>query len=84
MAAKIIDGVRVSASIREECKARVTKLAVRGVTPGSAVILVGTNPASLVYVRNKIRACADVGIRSFLYLISNERQPGSSGEPGCA
>ena len=67
MAAKIIDGVKVSAGIREECKTRVTKLAAHGVTPGLAVILVGTNPASLVYVRNKIRACADVGIRSFQY-----------------
>ena len=75
MAAKIIDGVRVSASIREECKARVTKLAVRGVTPGLAVILVGTNPASLVYVRNKIRACADVGIRSFLYEFQMDTDP---------
>jgi methylenetetrahydrofolate dehydrogenase (NADP+)/methenyltetrahydrofolate cyclohydrolase len=62
--AKIIDGVAVSAKIREECKTRVADLAKRGVRPGLAVILVGANPASQVYVRNKIRACADVGIYS--------------------
>jgi methylenetetrahydrofolate dehydrogenase (NADP+)/methenyltetrahydrofolate cyclohydrolase len=75
MAAKIIDGVRTSAVIREECKARVAALAERGVTPGLAVILVGSNAASAVYVRNKIRACADVGIRSFKYEFSADVDP---------
>src|ERR1700742_782621 len=66
MAAKIIDGKQVAASIRLECKARVTALRERtGVTPGLAVILVGNNPASAVYVGSKIKACAEVGIRSF-------------------
>lgn len=78
MSAKIIDGVRVSAGIRAECKTRVTKLAVRDVTPGLAVILVGTNPASLVYVRNKVRACADVGIRSFQYEFPVDAAPGAA------
>jgi methylenetetrahydrofolate dehydrogenase (NADP+)/methenyltetrahydrofolate cyclohydrolase len=45
----------------------VAQLAKRGVVPGLAVILVGSDPASLVYVRNKIRACAEVGIRSFRF-----------------
>lgn len=65
--AKIIDGVAVGASIRAELKQRVAALAARGVQPGLAVILVGNNPASAVYVRNKIRACAEVGIKSVRY-----------------
>ena len=67
MAAKIIDGKQVAAGIRAACKERVAELAARGVVPGLAVVLVGDDPASAVYVRNKIRACADVGIRSFRY-----------------
>ena len=66
MAAKIIDGKKVAASIRLECKARVASLrAATGVIPGLAVILVGDNPASALYVGNKVRACAEVGIQSF-------------------
>ena len=66
MTAKIIDGRQVAASIRLECKARVADLRARtGVTPGLAVILVGNNPASAVYVGSKIKACAEAGIRSF-------------------
>jgi methylenetetrahydrofolate dehydrogenase (NADP+)/methenyltetrahydrofolate cyclohydrolase len=66
MAAKIIDGKQVAASIRLECKARVADLRAKtGMTPGLAVILVGDNPASAVYVASKIKACAEAGIRSF-------------------
>jgi methylenetetrahydrofolate dehydrogenase (NADP+) / methenyltetrahydrofolate cyclohydrolase len=65
--AKIIDGIAIGAVIRAECKARVAALAARGLQPGLAVILVGNNPASAVYVRNKVRACAEVGIRSVRY-----------------
>jgi methylenetetrahydrofolate dehydrogenase (NADP+) / methenyltetrahydrofolate cyclohydrolase len=67
LSAKIIDGHAVAASIRAECKQRVAVLAARGIQPGLAVILVGNNPASAVYVRNKVRACSDVGIRSVRY-----------------
>jgi methylenetetrahydrofolate dehydrogenase (NADP+) / methenyltetrahydrofolate cyclohydrolase len=67
LSAKIIDGHAVAASIRAECKQRVAALAARGIQPGLAVILVGDNPASAVYVRNKVRACAEVGIRSVRY-----------------
>jgi len=67
MAAKIIDGKQISAGIRAGCKVRVAELAARGIVPGLAVVLVGADPASAVYVRNKIRACADVGIRSFRF-----------------
>jgi methylenetetrahydrofolate dehydrogenase (NADP+) / methenyltetrahydrofolate cyclohydrolase len=67
LGAKIIDGVAIGGKIRAECKKRVAALAVRGVKPGLAVILVGTNAASAVYVRNKVRACSEVGIRSVRY-----------------
>jgi methylenetetrahydrofolate dehydrogenase (NADP+)/methenyltetrahydrofolate cyclohydrolase len=62
--AKIIDGKAVAAAIRAECKTRVAALKQQGIAPGLAVILVGADPASAVYVRNKIRACEEVGIRS--------------------
>jgi methylenetetrahydrofolate dehydrogenase (NADP+)/methenyltetrahydrofolate cyclohydrolase len=67
MSAKIIDGNAVSAQIRGELKARVRTLSSKSVVPGLAVIVVGSDPASAVYVRNKIRACAEVGIQSFRY-----------------
>ena len=61
MTAKIIDGKAVAAEMRAECRERTRQLSERfGVVPGLAVVLVGENPASLVYVRNKVRACADV------------------------
>jgi methylenetetrahydrofolate dehydrogenase (NADP+)/methenyltetrahydrofolate cyclohydrolase len=67
MTAKIIDGVAISATIRADIRNRVDALSKRGIVPGLAVIMVGANPASAVYVRNKIRACKEVGIRSFQY-----------------
>ncbi|WP_375203553.1 bifunctional methylenetetrahydrofolate dehydrogenase/methenyltetrahydrofolate cyclohydrolase FolD [Hyphococcus sp.] len=66
--AKVIDGNKVAAAIRGECKTRVDALVEKtGVTPGLAVILVGEDPASAVYVRNKIRACDAVGIKSYTH-----------------
>lgn len=68
MTATIIDGIAVAEKIREECRERVGAIVARGSpSPGLAVILVGSDPASQVYVRNKIRACAQVGIRSFRF-----------------
>ena len=65
MVAKVIDGKLVAASIRQECRERVDALRRKtGVTPGLAVVLVGNNPASAIYVANKVRACAEVGIQS--------------------
>ena len=65
MSAKIIDGIAVARGLRKECKKRVEALHDRsGVTPGLAVVLVGSDPASRVYVRNKVKACAEVGIQS--------------------
>ena len=67
MTAKIIDGVAVSKVLREQWKSRVEVLKTQGVTPGLAVILVGDDPASQVYVRNKVKACTDVGLHSELH-----------------
>ncbi len=64
MTAQLIDGVALSARLRTDVAARALALGTRGVTPGLAVILVGEDPASAVYVRNKIKACADTGVRS--------------------
>jgi methylenetetrahydrofolate dehydrogenase (NADP+)/methenyltetrahydrofolate cyclohydrolase len=68
MTARIIDGKAVARKLRGEYAQRVAQLkAERGVTPGIAVILVGDNPASQVYVRNKVTACGEAGIHSELY-----------------
>jgi len=67
LTARIIDGKAVAARLRVEYRERITAMvAARGVRPGLTVILVGEDPASQVYVRNKIRDCAEVGIRSEL------------------
>ena len=65
MSARIIDGKALSKQLREGFKARVATLVEQGVTPGLAVILVGDNPASRVYVGNKVKACEECGVRSF-------------------
>jgi hypothetical protein len=66
MTAKIIDGNAVAREIRGECRERVLRVVAQaGSPPGLAVLLVGSDPASRLYVKNKIRACADVGIQSF-------------------
>jgi methylenetetrahydrofolate dehydrogenase (NADP+)/methenyltetrahydrofolate cyclohydrolase len=68
MTARIIDGKAVARKLRGEYAQRVAQLkASHGVTPGIAVILVGDNPASQVYVRNKVTACREAGIHSELY-----------------
>ena len=67
MTARIIDGNAVAHKLRAEYRDGVAKLrASHGVTPGLAVILVGDNPASRLYVRNKIKACQEAGIKSTL------------------
>lgn len=66
--ANIIDGKAISAQIREEIAQKVSTYAERtGKRPGLAVIIVGENPASQVYVRNKKRACEQVGFNSWVY-----------------
>ena len=64
MSAKIIDGKTIAAQINSETAALVAELKSRGITPGLAVILVGTDPASQVYVRNKVRTCNELGFES--------------------
>ena len=64
MAAKIIDGKHVSQVLREEMKQRTQNLLQKNIHPGLAVILVGEDPASQVYVRNKAKACEDIGLHS--------------------
>jgi methylenetetrahydrofolate dehydrogenase (NADP+)/methenyltetrahydrofolate cyclohydrolase len=65
MSARIIDGKAVAAEVRERVRADVMALTAEGIKPGLATILVGDDQASHVYVRNKHKACAEVGIESF-------------------
>jgi methylenetetrahydrofolate dehydrogenase (NADP+) / methenyltetrahydrofolate cyclohydrolase len=66
MTAQLIDGIALSKKLRAEVAQRAASLRARGVTPGLAVIMVGENPASQVYVRNKVKACEDSGLHSVL------------------
>jgi methylenetetrahydrofolate dehydrogenase (NADP+) / methenyltetrahydrofolate cyclohydrolase len=66
MTAQLIDGVALSRQIRAEVAQRAAALAARGHRPGLAVVLVGEDPASATYVRNKVKACADAGVHSVL------------------
>src|SRR5256885_5704036 len=64
MSASILDGNKIAAEIRAEAAAEVRALAAAGTRPGLAVVLVGNNPASEVYVRGKVKACEETGIFS--------------------
>ncbi len=66
MPAQLIDGILLSQQLRGEIAARAGALSATGRQPGLAVILVGEDPASQVYVRNKVKACGDVGFHSVL------------------
>ncbi len=66
MTAQRIDGNALSQKLRAEVTSRTAALKAKGITPGLAVILVGENPASQVYVRNKVKACQDSGLHSLL------------------
>jgi methylenetetrahydrofolate dehydrogenase (NADP+)/methenyltetrahydrofolate cyclohydrolase len=67
MSARILDGKALAASVRASVKQSVARLAERGIRPGLAVVLAGSNPASRVYVRNKARACEETGVRSVVH-----------------
>ena len=69
---QIIDGKKISAQIREELKEKVNVLNEKGVQVCLAVIQVGTDPASSIYVNNKKKACANVGIESITYELAQE------------
>ncbi len=66
MTAQLIDGNQLSKQLRADVATRAQALKARGVTPGLAVVLVGANRASQVYVRNKVKACEDSGLHSVL------------------
>jgi len=66
MTAQLISGTQLSQQLRVDIAQRAAALTAQGKQPGLAVILVGDDPASQVYVRNKIKACADTGIRSIM------------------
>lgn len=66
MTAQLIDGNALSRQLRTQVSERVAALKAQGLTPGLAVVLVGDNPASQVYVRNKVKACEDTGMHSVL------------------
>jgi methylenetetrahydrofolate dehydrogenase (NADP+)/methenyltetrahydrofolate cyclohydrolase len=66
MTAQLIDGNALSKQLRGEVAARAAALTAQGLKPGLAVVLVGDNPASQVYVRNKVKACEDAGLHSVL------------------
>ena len=72
MTAQRIDGNALSQKLRADVTLRTSALKARGITPGLAVIVVGENPASQVYVRNKVKACHDSGLHSIL-----EKHPSS-------
>ena len=75
MTAQLIDGTALSHQLRTDVARRAAALRAQGLTPGLAVLLVGENPASQVYVRNKVKACADNGLHSVL-----ETYPATLGE----
>ena len=64
MTARIIDGKTIAQEVRAEWKVRADALKARGIIPGLAVIIVGEDPASKVYVANKVKACAELGLHS--------------------
>jgi len=72
MPAQLLDGNLLSKKLRAEIAARAAILTAKGVRPGLAVIVIGDNPASQVYVRNKVKACEDVGFHSVLERYSAE------------
>jgi methylenetetrahydrofolate dehydrogenase (NADP+)/methenyltetrahydrofolate cyclohydrolase len=65
MAARILDGKALAARVRAELPAESRRLGAKGVVPGLAVVLVGSDPASQIYVRNKTKACHEAGFRTF-------------------
>ena len=72
MSAKLIDGKAIAAEARHECALRVERLKSRGVIPGLAVVIVGEDPASQVYVRNKALASEAIGMHSEVHAMSKD------------
>lgn len=74
MTAVIIDGKKIAETVREEWKIKAEVLKKQGILPGLAVIIVGDDPASKVYVRHKIKACHDVGLHSEVHEMPADTQ----------
>ena len=72
MPATLIDGKSLAAEVRAAQKSVIEALAARGARPGLAAILVGNDPASHVYVRNKARACEETGVRSEVHALPED------------
>jgi methylenetetrahydrofolate dehydrogenase (NADP+)/methenyltetrahydrofolate cyclohydrolase len=72
MTAAIIDGKELAQKLRADCKLRADRLNALAIAPGLAVVMVGDDPASQIYVRNKIKACREIGIRSEEHLLSRD------------
>lgn len=72
MAAQIIDGKKIAEEVRAEIRAEVEELKNKGLVPGLAVILVGDNPASQIYVNNKHKACGELGIYSEVHRLPGD------------
>ncbi len=72
MAAEVIDGKSIAEAVRSDLRSSVDKLRARGVVPGLAAVLVGDDPASALYVRNKARACEEMAMRSVVVRLSED------------
>ena len=81
MSAQIIDGKKTAELVRAEWKLRADKLIQSGIKPGLAVIIVGDDPASAIYVKNKVKACSDVGIYSEVHGFGKDAKQYSLGRP---
>ena len=75
MTATIIDGKQLAQKLRADWKPRADRLNAAGIAPGLAAIIVGDNPASKIYVRNKIRACHEIGIHSEEHVLAADSTP---------
>ncbi|HEX2927879.1 MAG TPA: bifunctional methylenetetrahydrofolate dehydrogenase/methenyltetrahydrofolate cyclohydrolase FolD [Ruminiclostridium sp.] len=69
MSAKVLNGTELAAKVKAELKAKIEELKLKGINPGLAVIIVGDDPASRVYVNHKKNDCAEIGIKSFEYAL---------------
>src|SRR6185503_6937759 len=72
MTGRVLDGAAMAREIFSEVKPRVAELSRQGVRPGLATVLVGDNSASRVYVRNKVRACAEVGLHAEIHELAHD------------
>lgn len=72
MSYKLLDGKDLAARMKKDMSVEVGKLAAKGIVPGLAVVIVGNDPASRIYVNNKKKDCEEVGIKSFEYALPEE------------